>query len=333
MKTWQELETNDNFQAIYPYTEEQLEAMENIAVANGEILHPLISWNGTLIFGYPYHRILQKHPDLKYTIKEKVFENWQDAKAWTVEYYVSMPEITLPHKLLMAIQCEEYWYYKEQAKKTQGKRNDLSSQSEEKLKSKTVDAIIARKVGCSETYVYYFRRIGSSGRKDIIDACLGGEMSISAAYKKLFPSPKTTTPGKKNSVNSDTSIQLDLESTDIVTECERNKDVGNKVTDKSNGIPVNPLPVAEKINLAKVPNGAIWIVLYPKERQLQIFKRTLDETVGQVHIKVNSYNCRLVERDLERIVYEADHINVSTEDCTFRNEQAFETTVVDPHVG
>jgi hypothetical protein len=104
-----------------------------------------------------------------------LIRSWQDALAWAVEYYISLPEITLPGKLLAAIQCEEYWLLKNEAKKAQGKRNDLSSETEDKFESTVVDAILARKVGCSETYVYYFRRVYSSGKKEIVEACLRGD--------------------------------------------------------------------------------------------------------------------------------------------------------------
>jgi len=114
-------------------------------VADGEILHPLVSWNGTLIFGYPYLEILKRHPDLTYHIKEMAFDNWQEALSWAVEYYISLPEITLARKILVAIQCEEYWLLKDEAKKAQGKRNDLSSDSNDKFEGTVVNAILARK--------------------------------------------------------------------------------------------------------------------------------------------------------------------------------------------
>jgi hypothetical protein len=150
MKTWQELEVDEKYKTVFPYTEDHLLAMEDLATKDGEILHPLVVWNNTLIFGYPYLEILKRHPDLKHQIKEMAFDHWQDALSWAVEYYISMPEITLARKLVAAIQCEDYWLLKEEAKKSQGKRTDLSSDSEDKFESTVVNAILACPFGKPE---------------------------------------------------------------------------------------------------------------------------------------------------------------------------------------
>jgi hypothetical protein len=316
MATYQELQLDEKFKTVFPYTEDHLKAMEDVATTDGEILHPLVSWNGTLIFGYPYLEILTRHPDLKHQIKEMAFGTWQDALSWAVEYYISLPEITLPRKLLAAIQCETYWLLKKEAKKAQGNRNNIPSKFEGMSESKEVNTIIAHKAGCSETYVYYFRRVYSSGRKDVIDACLRGELTIKAAHDKVFPPTKEK---PKNTPVPKAPIQLDLNSVNIL-ESEKNQDVGRKNAKQLKGTLLDPKPITEKFSDAKVPDGSIWIAVNLKENQLQIINKSHDKERGQVHIKVNSFNCRLVDQTQERIILEADHINGGIEEFNSKDD-------------
>ena len=157
--------------------------------------------------------------------------------------------------------------------------------------------------------------------------------SISVAYNKIVPPKKAPKPGKKDSCQPNMPIELDMDSVDIVNECELNTDVGNKIIDKANGTPMNPQPIADKIKLAKVPDGSIWVVLYLKEGQLQIIKRSHDIDNGQLNIKVNSFNCKLIEQDTERIVLEADHINGGIEEHLSKDEQAFDLTACEQRAG
>jgi len=315
----EELKVDEKFRSIYPCTLEQLAAMEAVAVNDGVVLQSLVSWDGVLVWGYPELEILKKYPNLKHTIIEKSFDGWEDAKVWAVEHYISLPEIILAQKLLAAIQCEEYWKLKEAAKKAQGKRNDLSLESEEKSESVVVDAIIAQKVGCSETYVYNFKRIYKSGNKTILDQCLKGNLTISAAYARLFSTNKKKDDGHKSKPASDTPIEIDVDGVDILEASEAAFE-GNE---RACRIPVDPTPVAEELRDSDAPDGSLWIALYLKEGQLQVVKKAHDQEKGCCHIKVNSFDCRLVSKEDDRIVLKVAPINGGVEVFKSKDDRAF----------
>ena len=320
--TWEELKTDDRYSGIYTYTADQLAAMEAVAVGDGEILQPLVSWDQTLIWGYPYREILKQHPNLKYHIVEKTFDSWEEAKVWAVEHYICLPEILLAQKLQAAIQCETYWRLKAAAKEAQGKRNDITSEREGKSESKMVDAIIARKVGCCETYVYNFKRILGCGNDKIIDQLLKGNLTISAAYARLFST--NTKKGKNTSRSSaEPSIELDIDDVDIIEEAGEDDSASKR---KPARIPVDPLPVARNMTTCDVPDGSLWIAVYLQEGQLHIAKRTHDEEKGSYKVKVNCFDCRLVSKSNDMIILEANHIRGAIEEFHTKDDLGFEET-------
>lgn len=67
---------------IPPISSEEFEQLENNIVAEGEILSPIIIWNGYIVDGHNRYKILQKHPEIKYRTFEKHFEDKFEAIAW-----------------------------------------------------------------------------------------------------------------------------------------------------------------------------------------------------------------------------------------------------------
>lgn len=320
----EDIRTDPKYENIVLHTEKERQAIELLAKQDREILMPLVVWKGQniLIYGYQYRDVLLSNPEIRYTIREFEFTDWQEAKVWAVEHYIAQPEIIIAQKLQAALQCEEYWLLKEQARQAQGQRNDLSLLSKDKLTdSKVVDALIAKKVGCSESYVYDFKRVTASGKKDIIDQCLSGVLSIHAAYAKVFPPKGKTKPVAKPNKNA--PIELEIDQTDILAESEKNVDCGKKKSTKDNGTPIDQQPIAEQIKTAKLPDGAIWIAVQKKEGQLQMVKKSYDPTTGTYHIKVNSYHCKLVSHTEDILILEADHINGGVAEFLRKDDRDF----------
>ena len=322
MLSIQELKSDTKYKDIFSITSDEYKATELLALSDGEVYQPLIVWQGQgiLVYGYHYWEILKAHPEIRYTLHEIEFQDWQEAQVWAIEHYIALPEIRLWPKLEAAVQCESYWLLKADAKKAQGSRNDLSSVSDDKFESNVVNDIIAQKVGCSPTYVYNFKRILSSGRKDIIALCRKGERTINAAYSQIFlpKKRKSTKPSPK------TPMELEIYGSDIFDECEKNLNTGKKNTTCHNGIPVNPRPIAEQMKTAKVPDGAIWVTLHKKDGQMQVVKQTFDESKGVFHTVVNAYQCKMISTDNDIIIIEADHINGGTQEIQSKDESEFE---------
>ena len=59
--------------SIPPLSEEEKEQLEAMILADGVIINPLIVWNGILVDGHNRLEIIQKHPELQYTVFEKDF--------------------------------------------------------------------------------------------------------------------------------------------------------------------------------------------------------------------------------------------------------------------
>ena len=81
-------------------------------------------------------------------------------------------------------------------------------------------------------------------------------------------------------------MELEIDGADIFDECENNVNVGEKNTTRHNGVPVDPAPIAQQVKMAKVPDGAIWIVLHKKDGQMQVVKKNYDEAKGNIRTKV-----------------------------------------------
>lgn len=66
------LKIDPEFQGkIPPLTSEELDQLEKNIVSDGKVINPIIVWNGLIIDGHNRYAILQKHPDIPYTVHEK----------------------------------------------------------------------------------------------------------------------------------------------------------------------------------------------------------------------------------------------------------------------
>ena len=68
------LKVDPEFQGkIPPLTFEELEQLEKNIVNDGKVINPIIVWNRLIVDGHNRYAILQKHPDIPYTVHEKEF--------------------------------------------------------------------------------------------------------------------------------------------------------------------------------------------------------------------------------------------------------------------
>lgn len=71
------------FESVIPALEKQeFEFLEESILKDGEVYHPLVVWNNTIVDGHHRYKILKKHPDIKYRITERHFENRYEAISW-----------------------------------------------------------------------------------------------------------------------------------------------------------------------------------------------------------------------------------------------------------
>ena len=77
------LKIDPEFQGkIPPLTCEELEQLEKNIVNDGKVINPIIVWNNLIVDGHNRYAILQKHPDIPYTVHEKEFADRFDAIIW-----------------------------------------------------------------------------------------------------------------------------------------------------------------------------------------------------------------------------------------------------------
>ena len=77
------LKVDPEFQGkIPPLTFEELEQLEKNIVNDGKVINPIIVWNGLIVDGHNRYAILQKYPDIPYTVHEKEFADRYEAIIW-----------------------------------------------------------------------------------------------------------------------------------------------------------------------------------------------------------------------------------------------------------
>ena len=67
---------------IPPLTEEEYQLLEENILQDGVVLNPLIVWNSCIVDGHNRFRIIQAHPEIKYSVFEKEFPDRYAAIAW-----------------------------------------------------------------------------------------------------------------------------------------------------------------------------------------------------------------------------------------------------------
>ncbi len=67
---------------IPPLTDEEFELLKESVLNDGEVYHPLVVWNNFIVDGHHRYKILKEHPEVKYRIKERAFENRYEAISW-----------------------------------------------------------------------------------------------------------------------------------------------------------------------------------------------------------------------------------------------------------
>lgn len=77
------LKINPEFEKLIPpLTDEEFSQLEENIVAEGEAFTPIFTWQLSIIDGHHRYKIIQKHPDVRYSVREKEFDNVYEVMAW-----------------------------------------------------------------------------------------------------------------------------------------------------------------------------------------------------------------------------------------------------------
>lgn len=80
---------------IPPLSEDEFIKLEENIVSDGEVRDPIVVWNDTIIDGHNRWKIIQKHPDIPYRIKEMEFSDKWAAVVWMCRNQTGRRNITL----------------------------------------------------------------------------------------------------------------------------------------------------------------------------------------------------------------------------------------------
>lgn len=78
-----ELKIDPEFsEKIPPLTPEEFEQLESNILAEGAVFSPIIVWNGIIVDGHNRYKIIQAHPEIRFTTHEKEFADRYEAIIW-----------------------------------------------------------------------------------------------------------------------------------------------------------------------------------------------------------------------------------------------------------
>ncbi|MCD8191010.1 MAG: hypothetical protein LUD78_12490 [Clostridiales bacterium] len=70
---------------IPPLTEEEFRQLEANILSDGEVINPILVWNGVIVDGHNRFRVLEKHPKVPYRTFEKQFSDRSEVVAWSMD--------------------------------------------------------------------------------------------------------------------------------------------------------------------------------------------------------------------------------------------------------
>ncbi|MCD7817661.1 MAG: hypothetical protein LUH07_01210 [Lachnospiraceae bacterium] len=83
---------------IPPLTAEEYQQLEENILLDGEVINPIIIWNGVVVDGHNRYRILQEHPEVPYKTFEKKFSDRNEVMAWICKNQLGRRNLTPEQK-------------------------------------------------------------------------------------------------------------------------------------------------------------------------------------------------------------------------------------------
>lgn len=146
---------------IPPLTEDEFKRLEENIVADGIVREPLVVWNGTIVDGHHRWAIIQKHPEIPYTIKEMDFADRWAAISWMCSNQLGRRNITDAQRTYLLGKLYEA---RKNTEKFHGNRYTLAGESSDgkftttREKKNPTATIIAKEQGSTTDKVRYAER-------------------------------------------------------------------------------------------------------------------------------------------------------------------------------
>ena len=138
---------------IPPLSEDEFLKLEENIVSDGEVREPLVVWNNTIIDGHHRWKIIQKHPEIPYRVKDMDFADKWAAIVWMCRNQLGRRNVTDEQKTVLigeAYKAQKMSVGNHAERGADGRY--LSAQNEHKGKNRTSD-VIARDFGVGKETV------------------------------------------------------------------------------------------------------------------------------------------------------------------------------------
>ena len=151
-----ELRIDREFESkIPPLTANELFRLQESILAEGRLITPIVVWNGVIVDGHNRYKFVSKHPEIKYDIYEKHFDDRNEAIAWICKNQLGRRNLTPEQKKYLI--GKQY----EAEKATHGARDgfrgtqysDLVKGQNDHLPKMTTRERIAKETNTSDSYV------------------------------------------------------------------------------------------------------------------------------------------------------------------------------------
>ena len=187
---------------IPPLMEEEYRQLEENILQDGVVLNPLIVWNGCIVDGHNRFRIIQTHPEIKYTVFEKEFPDRYAAIAWICCNQLGRRNLTPQQKKYLIGQRYEA---EKLTTNFNGNRFTLADESrcgqnDHTYKSERTRERIARENNLSDSYVrraeYYAKGVDAADevapgiKKELLSGSIKPTDTAVAAIAKANPAAR-----------------------------------------------------------------------------------------------------------------------------------------------
>lgn len=83
---------------IPPLTQEERKQLEENILAEGELLAPILVWNGTIVDGHNRYEILQSHPEIPCSVRDLELETRDEVLVWICKHQLGRRNLTPEQK-------------------------------------------------------------------------------------------------------------------------------------------------------------------------------------------------------------------------------------------
>lgn len=95
----QTLRIDPEFKAqIPPLTQDERRQLEENILAEGELLAPILVWNGTIVDGHNRYEILQSHPEIPCSVRDLELETREEVLVWICKHQLGRRNLTPEQK-------------------------------------------------------------------------------------------------------------------------------------------------------------------------------------------------------------------------------------------